>query len=158
MSQQNLISASLTPADAAEIQQKLTEIKSKLGFLSTIQPEQKKSFIKVGNTFLPFLEKGYNVVNDHPEILPAVFNTAEFKKDYTLIRDLTPITNMVNELAEGLDATAFAASSDAMVETLEVYSAVEQNKDKVPGLDVVYTEMREFFKKTKKEAKQAVKQ
>jgi len=36
-----------------------------------------------------------------------------------------------------------------MVAALEVYAAVKQNKDKVPGLAVVADQMAEFFAKTK---------
>jgi hypothetical protein len=41
-----------------------------------------------------------------------------------------------------------------MMETLDVYSAVKQNANKVPGLKVVADEMASFFAKPKrKEAK-----
>ena len=43
-----------------------------------------------------------------------------------------------------------AVSSDAITGALEVYSAVKQNSDRVPGLKVAATEMSEFFKRTKK--------
>jgi hypothetical protein len=31
-----------------------------------------------------------NTANDHPEILPGIFDVAEFKKDYALSKDLLP--------------------------------------------------------------------
>jgi len=68
-----------------------------------------------------------------------------------------PIASQLAELTSSVQATLFAANSDCMVEALEVYAAVQQNKDKVPGLDTIAIEMREFFKKTRKpktEAKQ----
>ena len=40
-----------------------------------------------------------------------------------------------------------------MAGALEVYAAVKQNRDKVPGLNVVADEMAEFFKKAKKKVK-----
>jgi hypothetical protein len=42
------------------------------------------------------------VVAGHPEILPSVFNSEEFKKDYTLSKDLASIVLRISELAEGL--------------------------------------------------------
>ena len=36
------------------------------------------------------------------------------------------------------------------MEALEIYAAVQQNKDKVPGLDVIAAQLKEFFKRTKK--------
>ena len=45
-----------------------------------------------------------------------------------------------------------AVSSDAITGALEIYSAVKQNSDRVPGLQVAATEMAEFFKRTRKKS------
>jgi hypothetical protein len=74
-------------------------------------------------------------VSAHPEILPAIFPLAEFKKDYQLYKDLAPIA--------------------AVLETLDVYSAVKQNADRVPGLKVVADEMSTFFTRPRKKAESA---
>lgn len=42
-----------------------------------------------------------------------------------------------------------AAVSDTLVESLEVYAAVKQNKDKVTGLSALHDEMKTFFSRTK---------
>ncbi len=39
--------------------------------------------------------------------------------------------------------------SDSLIESLDVYDYVKQNKDKVPGLNVIAHEMSKFFKKSK---------
>jgi hypothetical protein len=88
-------------------------------------------------------------VDEHPEILPAVFDVVEFKKDYQLFKTLTPILTQINELAEGLQKTSYAVGSDALVAALEVYAAVKQNKDKVSGLNATADELAVFFKKSK---------
>jgi hypothetical protein len=154
MASQNLISAAIAPETKTDIMQKLAEIKSSLNFLLTLQPSEIQGLFKAGNTYAPFIEKAYNVINVHPQILPGVFNIDEFKKDYALAKDLVIISNQVDQLADGISNTLMAASSDAMAGALEVYAAVKQNRDKVPGLNVVYDEMGEFFKKTKKKNEQ----
>ena len=105
---------------------------------------------KVGNGYTPFVEKAYNVVNSHPDILPGVFDIHEFKKDYQLSKDLTTIVDQINQLSASLNDTLMAVSSDAITGALEIYSAVKQNSDRVPGLQVAATEMAEFFKRTRK--------
>ena len=150
MSSQNLISATISPETKTGIMQKLEEIKTSLNFLLTLQPSEIQGLFKAGNTYAPFIEKAYNVINTHPQILPGVFNIEEFKKDYTLAKDLVIISNHVDQLADGIGNTLTAANSDAMAGALEIYAAVKQNRDKVPGLNVVYDEMGEFFKKAKK--------
>ena len=147
---QNLVSATLTEDTKNQILQKLAEIKSALAFLLSLQPKEVRSMFKPGNTFAPLIDKAYHVVVDHPEILPGVFDKEEFMRDYQLFKDLTPIDNQVNQLSESVSKTLMAISSDALNGTLEVYAAVKQNKDKVPGLNVVAEEMAEFFKKSGK--------
>ena len=147
---QNLISASLTEQDVAEVTQSLNTVKTKLHFLSTLQKGDVKSLVKVGNAYyLPFLDKIYQVVETHPEILPAVFDKEEFMKDYELFNKLRPVYNLMNELAEGLQKTFTAVGSDTLVAALDVYASVKQNKDKVPGLSVMNDELATFFKKAK---------
>ena len=98
---------------------------------------------------LPFIDKAYQTVKDHPEILPSVFDKDEFFKDYELVGKIRPILNQINQLAEGLQKTYYAVVSDAMVAALDVYSAVKQHKDKVSGLNVVADDLGVFFKKSK---------
>lgn len=147
---QNLVSATLTEETKNQIFAKLAEIKSALDFLLSLQPKEVRSLFKPGNTFAPLIDKAYQVVVDHPEILPSIFDKEEFIRDYQLSKDLTPIDNQINELSESVSKTLMAISSDALNGTLEIYAAVKQNKDKVPGLNVVAAEMAEFFKKAGK--------
>ena len=150
MPAQNLVSASITSEVKANILQKLEEIRGEMDFLLTLQADEVRALYKASNTYFPFIEKAYNAVIDHPAIMPGVFDTEEFKRDYELSKDLTLIGNQVNELAEGIENTLMAVNSDAMSGALEVYSAVKQNRDKVPGLNVVADEMAVFFKRPRK--------
>ena len=146
---QNLISASLSAADAAEVNQSLSAIKSKLTFLSALQSTDISGLYKVGNAYLPFLDQIREVVETHPEILPGIFDKEEFMRDYELFSTIRPILNQINELAEGLQKAYTAVGSDTLVAALEVYASVKQNKDKVPGLSVTSDNMAVFFKRAR---------
>mgnify|MGYP001810422100 CR=1 FL=1 len=146
---QNLISASLPAEDAADVQQNLAAAKAKLGFLLSLQTEDVVTLFKVGNAYLPFIDKAYQTMVAHPEIIPPVFNQEEFIQDYNLLSTLRPIFTQINELAESIQKTFTAVGSDALVASLEIYSTVKQNKDKVPGLASTADEMAVFFKKSK---------
>lgn len=146
---QNLISATLSATEAAEVLQSLATVKTKMPFLSALQKTDVSGLFKVGNAFLPFIDKIYQVVITHPEILPAIFDKEEFLRDYELLNTIRPIYNQINELAEGIQKTFTAVGSDTLVASLEVYASVKQNKDKVPGLSVISDEMAVFFKKAK---------
>jgi len=154
MASQNLISAALTPETKTDVLQKLADIKSKMDFLLTLQPAEIQSIFKAGNAYAPFIDKAHSAINSNPQIIAGVFDLAEFNKDYTLSKDLTAIVSQIDQLADSLNNTLLAVNSDAMSSALEVYAAVKQNRDKVPGLNVVAEEMSEFFKKAKKKAAQ----
>ena len=146
---QNLISASLPPADAVAIRQHLTDVKSKLSFLLSLTPNDITGLVIAGNTYLPFIDLVHEVVQSHPEILSGVFDKDEFLRDYALLEAIRPILLQISELADSLQKTVYAVGSDNFVASLDVYAAVKLNKDKVPGLNVIADEMAKFFKKTK---------
>lgn len=146
---QNLISATLSTEDAAEVQQNLTNAKAKLSFLLSLQTDDVATIFKVGNAYLPFIDLVYQTVMAHPEILPGVFDKDEFIRDYNLLSALRPIFNQVSELLESIQKTFTAVGSDTMVAALEVYSSVKQNKNKVPGLAATADQMAVFFKRTR---------
>jgi len=150
MATQNLVSAVLSARDKADVLEKLASVKATLGFLITLRNDELQALFKAGDVIAPFVEKAYNVATEHPEILSGVFDVAEFKKDYELSKDLVPIYDMVNQLADSLRDTMQAVSSDAANGVLEIYSSVKMQCGKVPGLNVVAQEMSEFFKKGRK--------
>jgi hypothetical protein len=152
MANQNLVSAVISPELKTSIAAKLNGLKTDLNFVVSLLPEEKNEYIKVGNVMLPFLDKAYSAAEAHPEILPSVFDKDEYAKDYQLTKDLTQIYNQLGELKSAVEATLYAAGSDTMVESLEVYAFVQQYKDKIPGLDVIANELKAFFKKSKKTA------
>jgi hypothetical protein len=148
MSTQNLVSAVITPEIKTKIDQAFSLLGEALSFTVSLQPGDKKAVIKAGDTFVPFIDRADKVVDSHSEILPSVFDKTEFKKDNALRQDLIPIRNKLVGFAEAVDNTLFAASSDCLVAALDVYAAVGQNLDKVPGLNTIHAEMADFFKKS----------
>jgi hypothetical protein len=151
MTVQNLVTTILSPELQASIIEKLQSIKADLAsIVITLAPGEKKEHLSVGNVMLPFLDVANSAANNHPEILSPVFDKQEFNNDYALTKALVPIATLLAEIYSSVENTLHAANSDSMVEGLDVYSAVQQNEKKVPGLDVVAAEMRSFFKKPRR--------
>jgi hypothetical protein len=154
MASQNLVSAEITAATMAEFLAAIADMRKKLPFLTSLKPDELKSLIKVGNGFAPFLDKAHRSVNDNPDIMPKLFDLAEFNRDYQLTRDLTEICEQLESLCEGVRNTLSAVGSDALVASLEIYAAAKANSDRVSGLKVAAAEMGEFFKKTRAKTSQ----
>lgn len=149
---QNLISATLSPEDVANINQAINTLKEKMPFLSAIQKTEIGKLFNIGTNYQPFLDLAKQVVDANPEILPGVFNKVEFEKDYNLYRSLQPIGKQIAQLNEGMQKAVAAVGSDSLDAALEVYAAVKQNKDKVPGLSVTHEAMATFFKRPRVKA------
>lgn len=147
MTAQNLVSGVMSEEQKTSVTGAVQTIKDGIPFKVVLQPQEKREFVRVGNTYVPFIDLAHQVVTEHPEIMPGIFDTAEFDRDYQLGIDLSPILGQLNELAESVEDTIFAARSDAMAGALEIYAAVQQNKDKIPGMDTVAAQMAAFFKR-----------
>ncbi|MCX8057399.1 MAG: hypothetical protein N3F03_07320, partial [Ignavibacteria bacterium] len=143
MKNKNLISVDFPQEKMQEVLNNLEEIKNKLDFLVELNAEEKNFLLKLGNKFLPFVEKAKQVLDANPEIMSPLFNIEEFKRDYQLLKNLTPILNSLNQLREAVEDTIFIAGSDVFEAALEIYSAIQINRDKIPGMDTIYNEMRE---------------
>lgn len=155
MATQNLVSASITPEAKGAILDSLADVRSKLGFLLTLRSDEKAGIFKAGKEYGPFLAECHKVAKAHPDILPGVFNTAEFDRDYQLAQDVGAIADTLEQLAEGVSHTLTAGRSDALVAALDVYAAVKLNRDKVPGLGGVADNLGTYFKRSPKAAAKA---
>ena len=146
-----MVSAVLASDKKASILEKLTGVKTDLGegAIITLNLQDKRLYIKVGNTYIPFINIGYNVIQQHPKIMPGTFSIQEYKNDVLYGRDLGEILGVLHELTKVIEETYFAVNSDAMSETLEVYAAVQNNVGKVSGMDAYASDMKAFFRKSK---------
>lgn len=147
--EQNLISAVITAEELTAVNAAIETIKEKLPFLITLTVDQKKEIHKLGNTLKPFVEKSAETVNLYPQILSGVFNKEEYLRDYQLYKSLSELNGKLASLSSAVEDTLTAVGSDTLAGSLEVYSAVQENKKKVPGLDTVAEAMKVFFEKKK---------
>ena len=70
--------------DLASLDSSVASMKGKLPFLISLSSEEKKSLFKARKIYQPFLQKAVQAVREHPEIMPGMFNTSAFLKDYNL--------------------------------------------------------------------------
>jgi hypothetical protein len=147
--EQNLVDAVLSQTDSDAINTAIETINSKLSFKISLSTEEKSSLFKMGNGYKPFIEKAANVISSHPEIMPGTFSVEAFKKDSDLIQSLEPIRVKLELLYQSVEDTLTAVGSDAIIESLSVYDAVKNQKDKIPGLTAIYDEMKKFFPRKK---------
>ena len=147
--EQNLISAVLPSEDVAQINSALETIKQKMPFLITFTEAQKKAIHKLGNTLKPFVDDAAGAVNLYPQMMSGTFNKEEYMRDYQLYKSLSEIDGILASLYSAVADTLTAVGSDTLVGSLLIYTAVQSNKNKIPGLDAVAEKMQVFFEKKK---------
>ena len=147
--EQNLISAVITTEDVALINGAIETIKQKLPFLITFTEEQKKAIHKLGNTLKPFVDDAAETVNLYPQIMSGTFNKEEYLRDYQLYKTLSELNGKLASLNSAVEDTLTAAGSDTLGGSLQIYTAVQANKGKIPGLHTVAARMQVFFEKKK---------
>jgi hypothetical protein len=131
---QNIISAVLSAEDQAAVLAGVQTIKLKLPFLIDLSPEERRNLPKMGDKSRAFVLGALDTTTQNPDILPRAFDLDEFKRDVDLAQKLEPITLAVGQLAELLDDTSVAVSSDAYAAALVVYQAAKL-AGKGAGLD-----------------------
>jgi hypothetical protein len=150
MSKENLVSLSITPADLQDIQNAVATLKSKLlPYLLELSTDEKLSIPKMKDKTLAFVTKSYEHAVNHPTLVPAYVDVAEFKKDINAVEQLRQLSTPLDEIAKALDDTMTVAGSEAYVAALSFYNSVKSAaKNNVPGGQVVYEDLKTQFHKT----------
>nr|VFJ93493.1 MAG: hypothetical protein BECKLFY1418A_GA0070994_103213 [Candidatus Kentron sp. LFY] len=149
------IDASLSPEDIKAIEAAFGTILEKLPFLVNLTPKERRSLFKTGVDSVSFIENALNAAQDHPDILPATFKTAELKSDVDLFGVMTDIGTIAASVASQIDDTRLAVGSEAMEEATQVYNYVKTAAKTTPGLKPVADQLGQRFKKAGRHRKPA---
>jgi hypothetical protein len=144
MSQQNFISATLSPEDRQAVLSAIATINAKLPFLRGLSPEERRGLPKMGDKSLAFVAGCRDLAVQSPGFLPRSFDLAEFERDLALVQGLEPIATALAKLSELLNDTATAVGSDAYAAALVIYQSARvagQNE----GLDAILDDLGQRF-------------
>lgn len=145
----NNISYSIPQADIDAVMKAISTINSKLPFLISLSPDERKGLFKLGPKSANFVKDAAAAVAGFPEILPSAFDIAEYNKDTSLFEALSMMKLQIDSLAEKLDDTYLAVGAEAMSESLQVYAYVQTAAKGIPGLKTVAETMQERFRRPK---------
>jgi hypothetical protein len=143
------ISAALSEEDLAAIAAAVDTIKSKLPFGVTLSADERQALPKLGTRSAGFVNEALITSEEHPEILPATFNSVEFTKDANLFESMLKVLALVAPLAEMIDHTTMAVGSEACAAARLVYELTKTSAKTTPGLQSVTERLGERFKQTR---------
>ena len=108
------ISATLSDKNKAEIKQAITTIQDNLAFLISLTPEERRKRPKMGKKKVsPLCATVSPLPKQTLKWCPAIFDSAEFARDYQLTADLTEVLSLLEQLTEKVDDTLLAAGSES---------------------------------------------
>ena len=91
MSDQNLVSATLSDADRDAALAAIATLETKLPFLLGLSMADRVNLQKMGNIRRTFVEQTVPIANQNAQVFPASFNLTEFTADMDLYHQLFPI-------------------------------------------------------------------
>lgn len=144
MSYQN-ISATLSETDLQAIRTSIESIKTKLPFLITLLPEERRKMVKLTTNGPDFLNKVMTALKDNPEIVPGTFDLPEFEKDVKLLLQLVEIQSQLNVLSSAVNDTIMALGAESMTTGNRGYNLLKDAAKIVPGLKAVLAEIKKFY-------------
>jgi hypothetical protein len=141
MTDQNLVSASLSDADRDAALADLTDLETKLPFLVGLSIADRVNLNKMGNTRRSFVEQTVPIATQNAQVLPASFDLNEFKSDMALYHQLAPIMDALDRIHEKVNDTMMALGSDLYSAALEAYGYIK-SAGKSQALDALREQLK----------------
>ena len=148
MSQDNLVSISISAEDDQAITDALQVLQDKLQpYLIALTPDDRRKLPKMSNRTIPFVQKSLEYAETNTQFAPVFVDIPEMKKDVEAVNKLTQYFRIIDELHEHLDDTVMLAGSEAYVAALAFYNSVKlASKMKQQGAEPIYDDLKERFK------------
>jgi hypothetical protein len=141
---QNRITATLSEADRQAVLEAFQTIMSKLPFLVSLTPEERRELPKMGDKSVAFVRKSVEMAQEGSDYLPGAFDAAEFKSDLAIYDALLPVLQKSTKLHEMLEDTTTVLGSDLYVAALDHYAAAKRNGS-TGGLDELMSVLGQRF-------------
>lgn len=151
MSNDNRVSATLSAQDVDDIQNALALMRSKLPFLLTLSPQERRELPRLGDKSVGFEDKCATYMSSHPEYLPGFVKFEEVEKDRLLRQQIMRFSADLMTLSEQVDDTLAVVSSELWLADLAYYHAVrEAGRRHLPGAKAIYDDLSQRFPRTGK--------
>lgn len=149
MSTNNQISVEIPQTIVNEVNQKLQECKTLLApYLKALTTEDRKSLFKMGDKTVATVQKVKSYLETNPEFAPNYMDKSEFLKDEAVVTGLSPISNLVDQLASDLDDTITLAGSEALMASMLYYGSTKEAASKgVTTAKPIYEDLSQRFSK-----------
>ena len=143
----NLISAVLSDVDRDAAKAGIATAKSKMSFLISLSPDEKKGKRKMGQKSVEYVKLNLKGVQTFGQYIPTGVNadSVEFGKDVTLISQLWDVRLVAMALVESIDDTIDAASIDCMKTADIIYDYLKKAAKNDAAVKALVVEIAKRF-------------
>lgn len=147
MSAKNQISLEIPQTIIAELNEKLQDCKTLLApYLQGLSVDERKSIFKMGDKTVATVQKVKSYIETNPEFVPNYMDKMEFLKDEAVVTGLSPLGNLVSQLASDIEDTVMLAGSEAITSALFYYGSTKEAASKgVATAKPIYEDLSERF-------------
>lgn len=149
---ENRISYEIPAEDLILIKDAIAVLQAKLDpNLISLSVDERRELNKMGEASRPFVGKTIEYVDTNPEFKSPYNNVEEMKKDWTLINQLGPIYNVLNQIVSNIDDTLMEAGAEVLDQANKYYGSVQiAAKDGMANSKKVYEDLAVRYEKRSK--------
>jgi hypothetical protein len=147
MALDNLISVSFTADELSQIDEALQAVENVL-YKKTINltPDERKQYGRIAEQNKLFVNKAKVYMEQFPQHVPGFLDKAEFDKDYSAREQIEMRLQRLSSLTEQLSDTKTLLDHDNYHNAITFYRNIKYLSDEnVPGSNVIYSDMKQFF-------------
>ncbi len=144
MTQQNLVSLSLTAEQLTAVDAALTTLETNLQGLIALSASQRRTVLRMGEKSETFCRQALRVLQQNPQMVPANVGLADAVADLEALDQLRPRMVRLSRLSARAADTDIALGSDVMTVALQGYSLLKLT-GQTEGLEPLRREMRTRF-------------
>ena len=151
MALENLISVSFTEDELTQLDTHLAGIRQVLeGKTVNLTTEQRQQYGRIANQNKLIVDKAKNYMELHPNWIPNFLDKAEFDADYTARQLVESRVQQLENLSQQLVDTKTLLDHDNYTNALSFYRMARfLAGENEPGAQVVYSDMKVLFSKTR---------
>jgi len=124
--QENKFSQVYTAAMVQTASQKIAEIRALFPGLTTLTPDERVAYLKMGERTAPFVQKALDYATRFNNLVPSYVSVPELQKDFTGAQLLLQVSKQITELQNAIDDTLLLAGSEAYTAALAIYKNTQQ--------------------------------
>ncbi len=151
MATDNLITVLFSAEEVQKLTAAIAEIENVLrGKTVNLTPDERRQYGSIAEQNKLFVNKSKELMDAHPQHVPAFLDKAEFDRDYAARRQIDDVYNRLQRITEQLGDTKVLLDHDNYTAALTYYRYVKfLARTNAPGSSSMEKELQQFFKRKK---------